>query len=94
MSEMTVESYKKAYRKVMMEKERKGFLVHAILFGAVNTGLITLNLLVVPQFLWFFFPLAGWGAGLTAHYLGSRKYPKHLEQDEIKAEKLAQKDWT
>jgi hypothetical protein len=39
----------------------------------VMTGLITLNLLLAANtsqdFLWFFFPLVGWGIGLTAHYL-------------------------
>jgi hypothetical protein len=35
----------------------------------VMTSLIILNLTVAHEFLWFLFPLVGWGAGLTAHYL-------------------------
>ena len=34
-----------------------------------RTSLIILNLTVAHEFLWFLFPLVGWGAGLTAHYL-------------------------
>jgi hypothetical protein len=25
--------------------------------------------MVVPRFLWFYFPLIGWGIGLAMHYL-------------------------
>jgi 2TM domain-containing protein len=35
----------------------------------VNILLLVINLAVVPGFLWFFFPLMGWGIGLTMHFL-------------------------
>lgn len=48
---------------------RTSFYVHAAIYVVVNAMLLTLNLVLVPDFLWFFFPLVGWGIGLTAHYL-------------------------
>jgi hypothetical protein len=42
-------------------------------YAVAMTGLTTLNLVLAANtsqdFLWFFFPLVGWGTGLTAHYL-------------------------
>jgi hypothetical protein len=42
------------------------------------TGLTVLNLVLVTQtqadFLWFFFPLVGWGIGLTMHYLAVTRW--------------------
>ncbi|HXQ11967.1 MAG TPA: 2TM domain-containing protein [Caulobacteraceae bacterium] len=48
---------------------RIGFGIHALVYVAVNTLLITVNLLTTPHQLWFFFPLLGWGIGLVAHGL-------------------------
>jgi hypothetical protein len=92
MSEITVEKYKKAYRKLMLRKERQGFKVHAIIYAGVNAGLITINMLTVPQVPWFIFPLIGWGIGLAGHYFGVRGYPERLEEDEMKAERMAERE--
>ena len=48
----------------------RGFYVHAAVFGLVNAGLLLLNLLTSPGYLWFLWPLLGWGLGLAAHALG------------------------
>jgi 2TM domain len=91
MSTLSVEKYKKAYRRLMEKKAKTGFKVHAIVYGVVNAGLIVLNLVTEPQSIWFFFPLAGWGIGLGCHYyFGVRKYPEHLEEEEREAERMAQ----
>lgn len=58
MSEITVEKYKKTYRKLMIKKQRQGFIVHAIVYSGVNAGLITLNTVTEPQVPWFIFPLS------------------------------------
>jgi hypothetical protein len=48
--------------------ERKiGFFIHLAAYLIVNSGLILFNLLVVPQKLWAFWPLLGWGIGLLFH---------------------------
>lgn len=91
MNEIPLEKYKQAYRRVVLEKQRRGFVVHATVYGVVNAFLIALNMLTVPQVTWFVFPLAGWGLGLALHYLGVRSVPKRLEEDEMKAEWMAQK---
>jgi hypothetical protein len=47
-------------------------------------------LLFVPQFLWFAFPLVGWGAGLAIHYyLGVHMAPRRIGRDETRAEYIA-----
>ena len=46
-----------------------GFYIHATVYGAVNAGLLLLNLLTSPGYLWFLWPLVGWGIGLAAHGL-------------------------
>ena len=69
MREITLEEYKRAERQLELEEARRGFTIHAIVYAVVMTGLIVLNLTVATEFLWFVFPLVGWGIGLTAHYL-------------------------
>jgi hypothetical protein len=69
MREITLEDYKRAERQLELKEARRGFTIHAIVYAVVMTSLIILNLTVAHEFLWFLFPLVGWGAGLTAHYL-------------------------
>jgi 2TM domain len=69
MPEITVEDYKQADRQLEREEARRGFTIHAIVYGLVMTGLIILNLTVATEFPWAVFPLIGWGIGLTMHYL-------------------------
>lgn len=46
--------------------------VHGVTYGAVNAGLLLINLLTSPGFLWFLFPVAGWGIGLLHHFTEAR----------------------
>jgi hypothetical protein len=46
---------------------KRGFHIHALVYGLVNAGLAGLNLTTSPQVLWFAWPLFGWGIGLAAH---------------------------
>ena len=53
----------------MNEKEEmKGFKIHAIVTIFVIMLLVIVNLLVVPEFLWFVFPLFGMSFGLAVYY--------------------------
>ena len=61
------ERYRRA--KAWVEAQR-GFYAHASIFGLVNGGLLLLNLLTSPAYLWFLWPLVGWGLALAAHALG------------------------
>lgn len=57
-------SYYKAQRKV---EEIKGFYGNFYSWVLVNLGLMVLNLVTYPDYLWFFWPLVGWGVGVAVH---------------------------
>jgi len=48
---------------------KKGFKINLTAYAVVNSMLVTINMLTVPHFPWFLFPLCGWGFGLTMHYI-------------------------
>lgn len=48
-------------------RRRRGFLVHAALWAAVNAMLVIVWALVGGGHPWFLYPLLGWGIGLVAH---------------------------
>jgi hypothetical protein len=85
---ITVEQYEQAEVQMQTEGARRGFVVHAVIYVLVQAALITINLVVAPDFLWFPFPLIGWGVGLTMHYLFNfrwverevRRHQKLVEQ--------------
>jgi hypothetical protein len=82
-----LEEYKKAYREVVIEEEKRGFLVHLVAYILVNAMLIAINLTYSPKNIWFFYPLIGWGIGITMHYLfGVHWIEKWLKEREAKAE--------
>ena len=62
---------KKAYKKAKKRAEAKiGFYIHLAVYIAVNIVLITINLLTSPQYIWFKWPLIGWGIGVFFHAMG------------------------
>lgn len=61
------EAYQKAKKRV---EAKIGFYVHLAVYVAVNTLLIIINLLTSSQYLWFKWPLMGWGIALFFHALG------------------------
>jgi len=64
-------------------QSKKGFKINLTAYTVVNSMLITINLLTVPQFPWFLFPLCGWGFGLTMHYY----FGVRLLSKKVKAQK-------
>ena len=85
--EVSLEGYKKAYREVVSEEEKRDFLVHLVVYVLVNAMLIAINFIYSPEAIWFFYPLIGWGIGISIHYLsGVRWIQKELEEKEAKAE--------
>jgi hypothetical protein len=85
--EISLETYKKAYREIVMEEEKRGFLVHLVVYVLVNAMLIVINFIYSPEVIWFFYPLIGWGIGISMHYLfGVRWIEKGLKEREAKAE--------
>jgi hypothetical protein len=59
---------------------KKGFKVNLAAYAVVNSMLVTINMLTVPSFPWFLFPLCGWGFGLSMHYyFGVRRLGKEAK---------------
>ena len=75
---LTAEEYKRAEFDVELKEAKRGFKIHAAVYGVVMTGLIVLNTLLIvysdSDFPWVIFPLLGWGIGLTFHYLGAFRW--------------------
>ena len=58
------ERYFQAKKRV---EEIKGFYGNLIAYIVVNIGLMVINLLTSPEYLWFFWPMLGWGIGVLFH---------------------------
>jgi len=85
--EITLAEYKKAYREIVSEEEKRDFFVHLVVYVLVNVMLIAINFLYSPEAIWFFYPLIGWGIGISMHYLfGVHWIEKELMEKEAKAE--------
>lgn len=61
------EAYERAKKRV---EAKMGFYIHLMVYAGVNILLIVINFLTSPQYLWFKWPLIGWGIGLVFHGLG------------------------
>lgn len=47
--EISLEAYKKAYREITAKEEKRGFLVHLVVYVLVNAMLIAINFLYSPK---------------------------------------------
>jgi hypothetical protein len=56
--------YQKAKERV---EEIKSFYLHLVAYLLVNSVLVVINLLTSPEYLWFIWPIMGWGIGLVIH---------------------------
>ena len=79
------ERYFQAKKRV---EEIKGFYGNFIAYIAVNIGLMVINLLTSPEYLWFFWPMLGWGIGVLFHGMKVFNYMpffgKEWEEKKIK----------
>lgn len=50
-------------------KAKKSFYQHLMSYAIVNSFLFILNMITSPGYLWFVFPMLGWGVGLAFHYV-------------------------
>lgn len=74
-------AYSKAKKRV---KEIKEFYSNLASYCIVIPFLIFINLYTYPKFLWFFFPMLGWGIGLAFHAFSVFGYGKDWEERKIK----------
>lgn len=72
------ERYYKARKKV---EEIKGFYGNLTAYIVVNIGLLVLNLMTSPEYLWFFWPMLGWGIGVAIHGMVVFNYMPFLGKD-------------
>jgi hypothetical protein len=87
---ITAPDYERAERELTLEEERRNFTIHAAIYVVINTFLIIFNLLVVPDYIWFYFPLLFWGFGLFMHYLyGVRRAEQIIEERQARIERRA-----
>lgn len=57
-----------AYRRAKRRAEAKiGFYIHLAVYVGVNILLIIINLSTSPQYIWFKWPLLGWGICVFFH---------------------------
>jgi hypothetical protein len=60
------EAYERAKKRV---EAKIGFYTHLAVYAGVNALLTIINLTSSPQYLWFKWPLFGWGIGVFFHGL-------------------------
>jgi hypothetical protein len=87
---ISLPEFKRAEVTVAAEEARTGFEIHLVVYGLVNLMLLIINLLNRDGGLWFFYPLIGWGIGLTIHYIaGVRGVKSNVAGHQAKVEQLA-----
>jgi len=61
-------------------KEKIEFRIHLIIFVVVNSILATINLTLTPEYIWFKWPLLGWGIGIILHGLRVNSTGKSMKE--------------
>ncbi|WP_144892738.1 2TM domain-containing protein [Flavobacterium tiangeerense] len=80
----TISNENLAYARAKERVERlKGFYGNLISYCIVIPVLIIINLSSPHPFQWFWFPLLGWGMGLTFHALETFGYGKNWEEQKV-----------
>ncbi|QBN20201.1 2TM domain-containing protein [Flavobacterium nackdongense] len=72
------ERYYNARKRV---EEIKGFYGNLIAYVTVNVGLLVINLVTSPAYLWFLWPLLWWGIGVVIHGLKVFNYMPFFNKD-------------
>jgi hypothetical protein len=85
------EAYLRAKKRVEV---KIGFFIHLVVYLGVNTLLIIINIMTSTQYLWFKWPLIGWGIGIIFHALGVFVFSKGLSIKERMIEKEMKKEIT
>jgi hypothetical protein len=93
---LTAEEYRQAEFGYTSADSRRGFKIHAAVYGLVMSGLITLSAVLWVytdgDFPWAVFPLVGWGIGLTLHYLfGFRRAAEEAQARRLRVEEFAER---
>jgi hypothetical protein len=71
-------------RERIIARRRSGFFSHLSAYLAVQIFLIAINLITGPEYLWFVFPMLGWGLGLffsARHGLSKEVSERQLQRE-------------
>jgi hypothetical protein len=82
------EAYVKAKKRV---EAKIGFYIHLVFYLGVNALLIIINVTTSTRYLWFKWPLIGWGIGLLFHALAVFALSKGLSIKDRMIEKELRK---
>jgi len=68
-------------------KAKVEFRIHIINYFVINTILAVINLTLTPEYIWFKWPLLGWGIGIIFHvlsvfYSGNRSIKERIIEEE------------
>lgn len=74
-------AYEKASKRV---KDLKSFYGNLSAYCLVIPFLFILNLLTTPDHLWFYWPMLGWGLGLTLHAVSTFGIGRNWEERKIR----------
>jgi tellurite resistance protein TehA-like permease len=89
---IALEDYKKAHRETCAKEAKIGFVANLTAYIVVNSMLATINLLFVPQLIWFIYPLICWGIGVAMHYtFAVRLFTRIMTKEEARIESLARR---
>ncbi|MGQ7868752.1 2TM domain-containing protein [Sunxiuqinia sp. sy24] len=64
-------------------KQKVEFKIHMIAYIVVNSLLAIINLTFTPGYLWFIWPLLGWGVGIVLHRREFKLPPKQSWMDRL-----------
>ncbi len=67
----------RAYRRA---GAKLGFYIHLVAYVTVNPFLAFINYRTTPGYLWFWWPLFGWGIGLIFHWFAVFIGPRLMQQ--------------
>ena len=70
---------------------RLSLYIHLAVYTAVNALLIVINLVTSTAYLWFWWPLLGWGIGVGLHALALLAIPKVISMRRRMIEKEMRK---
>jgi hypothetical protein len=80
-------TYNQALKKI---HKVKLFYTHTALYLTLNIILLTINLAINPDYLWFIWPLVFWTKGLVLHALSTFDKSTSMSPEHIKAEMAAE----
>lgn len=75
------EEYERYQRAKKQVEEIRGFYGNLIAFIVTNIFFLYINLKYSPEYLWFFWPMLGWGFGLFFHAMKAFNYTPFLGKD-------------